>query len=166
MAAYLNLPFEDTEINDLTRIYGNMIFKIPPAQIVDMKAVVEKLSQSFRLGIISDTGYISGVYIRKFLEQENILRFFQSTVFSDEQLHSKPHKSVFIKTAESLGIHMRDLIHIGDLERTDIAGAKNAGCIAVKFTGVHNDLADQENAHFVLNDYPSLFSILNQLINI
>lgn len=163
MAACLDLPFDQNDSDELIQLFGNMIFTIPPAPIEGIKTVIDKLSHSFPLGIISDTGYISGKYIRRFLEQEKMLQFFQSTVFSDEHSHSKPHKSVFAKTAEALRVQISDLIHIGDLERTDIAGAKNAGCTAIKYVGVHNDASGIETPDFVLNNYAELFGLLNQI---
>jgi putative hydrolase of the HAD superfamily len=61
---------------------------------------------------------------------------FDSLIFSDEAGCSKPHREVFRRTAACLGADPHEIVHIGDLEFTDIIGAKQAGCRAIRFTKV------------------------------
>ncbi len=162
---YLSVEIREEHVNEIADYFCSLIFSVPPEEIREIKVVIPDLAQKFPLGLISDTGYITGKYIRQFLQRENLLQYFSSFMFSDEQANSKPHRSVFEKTAENLHISLDRLIHIGDLERTDIAGARQAGCYCVKFTGANNSVSpDKTQAHFVINNYQELPATLTKLI--
>jgi HAD superfamily hydrolase (TIGR01549 family) len=161
MAQSLGISLKESHVQEATDYFGQMIFEIQPREIEHVKELLPQLAKKYPLGIISDTGYITGEYIRKFLNKENLLKHFSSLVFSDENEHSKPHESVFQKTAEKLGVETKKLMHIGDLERTDVAGAENSGCISVKFTGVHNDTSQNGRAQFVISSYRELPDIIS-----
>ena len=51
----------------------------------------------------------------------------------------KPHAPMFVAALEATGARPGDAVHIGDLRRTDVAGARAAGMAAVRFAGVHDD---------------------------
>ena len=153
MAEYLSVRLSEDQVHAAVEFFGQMIFEVPPQEIDFVKEMIPELSERYPLGIISDTGYISGKYIRKFLSQENLLKYFSSFIFSDENKYSKPHISVFNKTAKNLGISTQDLIHVGDLERTDVAGAINAGCTSIKFTGANHDIVEGGRAHYIVAKY-------------
>jgi len=152
-------------VNEIADYFCSLIFSVPPAEIPEIKELLPGLAQKFPIGLISDTGYITGKYIRQFLQQENLLQYFSSFMFSDEQPNSKPHQSVFAQTAKNLNISLSRLIHIGDLERTDIAGARRAGCYSIKFNGTNkSDNQDKSQAQFVISNYNELPAILTRLI--
>jgi putative hydrolase of the HAD superfamily len=161
MASFLKIAMKPDHTEELADYFARIIFDIPPREIAHLKKILPQICAKYPLGIISDTGYISGKYIRKFLEKENVLQYFTSLYFSDEHAHSKPHESVFKHTAKNLGVQLNQLMHIGDLERTDIAGALNSGCIAVKYTGIHTDQPDNGHAHFVISDYTQLKEVVH-----
>jgi putative hydrolase of the HAD superfamily len=145
--------------------FCSLIFSVPPAEIPGLKGLIPELARKYPLGLISDTGYITGNYIRQFLQNENLLLYFSSFMFSDEQAYSKPHRSVFEQTARNLNISLERLIHIGDLERTDVAGARQAGCYCIKYTGAHKSPArDETRAHFSIDNYQELPATLDRLI--
>ena len=160
MAKYLSVELSEDHVRDAVEFFGQMIFEVQPQEIDFVKEMIPTLSARYPLGIISDTGYISGKYIRKFLGQENLLKYFSSFIFSDENKYSKPHISVFNKTAKKLGISTQDLIHVGDLERTDVAGAINAGCTSIKFTGANHDIVDDGRAPYIVAKYEDFLKIL------
>ncbi len=160
MAKYLSVELSEDHIRNTVEFFGQMIFEVPPQEIDFVKEMIPTLSARYPLGIISDTGYISGKYICKFLGQENLLEYFSSFIFSDENKYSKPHISVFNKTAKKLGISTQDLIHVGDLERTDVAGAINAGCTSIKFTGANHDIVDDGSTPYIVAKYEDFLKIL------
>jgi len=153
---------EDAE--NIIHYFGQLIFEIPPTELTNLKQSVEELASRYSLGIISDTGYISGRYIRQFLKKENMLKYFSSCVFSDEQKNSKPHKSVFELTSNNLNVPISNLIHIGDLERTDIEGAANAGCKSVLYIGAPWENGKPTKADSVINDHCFLAGEIEKLV--
>ena len=163
MTSLLGLDLDETEVYDIADYFGRLIIDVPPREIEFLKDLLPSISQKYPLGLISDTGYIAGKHIRRFLKQENLISCFRSFIFSDEHSHSKPHRTVFKKTADNLGIDLRGLIHIGDLERTDVAGARGAGCIAVKFTGADHAGNAESMAHIVIDSYEELPEILDRI---
>ena len=108
----------------------------PPVLIAGAAETIEQLARTYRLGIISDVGFSPGRVLRKVLEGARILSLFDSLVFSDEAGRSKPHLDLFERTARTLQTPPKEIVHIGDLEHTDIVGAKGAGYYAIRFTGV------------------------------
>jgi putative hydrolase of the HAD superfamily len=64
---------------------------------------------------------------------------FTCLSFSDETGVSKPHPDAFLRTLACLDAQPAEAVHIGDLTRTDIAGAKGVGMHAVRFTGSNDD---------------------------
>jgi putative hydrolase of the HAD superfamily len=165
IASELQLVLNEKTLDTIATEYGDLIFEIPPRHIPELHDVLPHLASQYPLGIISDTGYISGQYIRQFLEEKQILGYFDSQIFSDEQQYSKPHPSVFNRTAGNLGIKPPGLIHIGDLERTDIAGVQSAGGVALRYTGANQRDADTSAAAAVFDDYLDLPVLLEQLTN-
>ena len=84
------------------------------------------------ISITSNTAFISGNVIEKFLESIGLLNKFKFCLFSDRENYGKPHKSIFekvyLKKKEfEPGINLNEIIHIGDNLNTDYNGAKNIG---------------------------------------
>ncbi len=52
---------------------------------------------------------------------------------------SKPQARAFTTTLECLAVSAPQAIHLGDLTRTDIAGAKAIGLHAVRFAEIYDD---------------------------
>ncbi len=88
---------------------------------------VATLAPHFKLGIISDTGVTSGNQIRRLLDGFGMLRHFTATIFSDETRLCKPHREAFETALRGLKVTPSEALHVGDLLRTDVAGAKAAG---------------------------------------
>lgn len=151
---------------DLTRAadyFGSVINLVPPLRIPFINRLIPVLAGRFPLAIISDTGYIRGNRIREFLKNELLLSFFKSHVFSDEHAYCKPHPFVFDLTCQQLNIPRNQLIHIGDLEHTDVQGIKNIGGISIKFTGLNRTAAIDSQADYVIHDYKELPGILHDI---
>lgn len=87
-------------------------------------------SKKYRLGIISDTAWISGEVLRGQLNRHNVLRHFDALLFSNEVGVCKPHENIFQRALDELQVKPEECLHIGDLQFTDIKGAKNMGMYA------------------------------------
>jgi putative hydrolase of the HAD superfamily len=113
-----------------------------PTLVPEAKAVLADLSTRYRLAIISDTGITPGRVLRQLLEQDNLTGYFSHFTFSDEVGRSKPHPSAFLTTLAALKATPAEAVHIGDLLRTDIAGAQAVGMRAVQYIGISQDQAN------------------------
>lgn len=53
------------------------------------------------------------------------------------------------------------MCHIGDLRRTDVAGAKAAGWLAIRYSGLVDDPSDGPEADIVIRDHAELPDLLS-----
>jgi putative hydrolase of the HAD superfamily len=165
MSKLLSVQLEKNDIDEISAYFGRLIFSVPPQNTSTNLNIVRQLARNYPLALISDTGYISGKFIREFLEKEGIISSFKSLVFSDEQKFCKPHPSVFQKTCKKLNTPCSQLIHIGDLEKTDIKGAKDSGCIGIRYTGWNNGPPENSQADHIINNYNDLFKTIENISN-
>jgi putative hydrolase of the HAD superfamily len=49
---------------------------------------------------------------------------------------AKPDPAIFELAAARLGVPLRELVHVGDSESADVAGAHGAGAYAIRFDGL------------------------------
>lgn len=87
--------------------------------------------------LICDTGFTPGRHVRRFLASHGI--GLDHYFFSDEVGAPKPHRKIFDAALRATGARPSEAVHIGDLRRTDVAGARAAGMATVRFAGVHDD---------------------------
>jgi FMN phosphatase YigB (HAD superfamily) len=114
-----------------------------------------------RLGIICDVGWTSSVLLRGELERHGVLDLFSHWTFSDEVGCYKPDSASFAHALAGLGVDdPSDAAHVGDLRRTDVAGAHAHGMIAVRYAGVFDDRRqDLPDAAHVIRDHAELLSL-------
>jgi putative hydrolase of the HAD superfamily len=119
-----------------------------------------------RLGIVCDVGLTDSPTLRRRLEGFGLLGYFDAWAFSDETGWFKPAAQAFAPALEGLGVDPPDAAHVGDNERTDVAGANALGMVAVQYTGMF-DLAgwlpEQRPgtlADHVIDDLSALPSVL------
>jgi putative hydrolase of the HAD superfamily len=163
MSKLLSVNLSSSDITDIVNCFGKLIFSIPPQMNHQNLSIVRQLAKFYPLGIISDTGYISGKYIRQFLLEQEMISCFRSLIFSDEHSHCKPHSSVFNLTCKNLKISSSKLIHVGDLEKTDVRGAIDSGGICIKYTGWYNQVQEESQAHYVIDTYQKLSQTITKI---
>ncbi|UCD44029.1 MAG: HAD family hydrolase [Candidatus Bathyarchaeota archaeon] len=115
--------------------FENAIWENPPSLKEGAMETLEALHDRYAIGMISDTGITSGRVIKRVMDELGILGFFSSTIFSDEVGFCKPNGLVFGRALMELGMNSSEAVHVGDLLRTDVAGAKGVGMIAVWIRG-------------------------------
>lgn len=93
---------------------------------------VRALAGRFPLAIVSDTGFASGVAQDRLLARDGLLRHFAVRVYSCDVGRTKPHRDMFAAAVEQLGVRPEEVLHVGDLERTDVRGALDAGLRAAR----------------------------------
>lgn len=115
-----------------------------------------------RLGIICDVGMTPSDILREHLIRHEILPLFDHWSFSDEVGAYKPSKVIFEHALEGLGGPAPERVaHVGDIRRTDIAGAKAMGMVAVRYTGVSDDDSEGEpEGDHVIASHAELLTVL------
>ena len=98
-----------------------------------------------RIGIICDVGMTASTILRAHLDKHGVLELFDHWSFSDEVGHYKPSPVIFEHALAGLGGVSPDRVaHVGDIRRTDIAGARDMGMVAVRYTGVSDDVTQTD----------------------
>ncbi|HEX9969655.1 MAG TPA: HAD family hydrolase [Acidimicrobiales bacterium] len=118
-----------------------------------------------KLGIICDVGMTPSAILRAHLIRHGVLPLFDHWSFSDEVGAYKPSPVIFEHALEGLGNPVPERVaHVGDIRRTDIAGAKAMGMVAVRYTGVSDDTSqpEPEGDHVIAShtDLPAALGIV------
>jgi putative hydrolase of the HAD superfamily len=117
-----------------------------------------------RLGIICDVGMTPSTSLRAVLDQHGLLELFDHWSFSDEVGCYKPSPEIFRHAAEGLGVAdvpPSQIAHVGDLKRTDVAGAQGVGWTSVRYSGSFDDVASEgPEAHHVVASHADLPAVL------
>jgi len=124
-------------------------------------------SAGIRIGIICDVGLAPSTTLRRFLVGHGLLEYFDHWSFSDEVGTFKPDPVIFGHALAGLGgIDPSAAAHVGDLRRTDIAGALGSGIFAVRYAGIFDDPGspadgtDQVEGDAVIADHAGLLPAL------
>lgn len=134
--------------------------------IAGVSGIIPLLSKDYGLAVISDTGVASGRHLRRLMDRDGLGEgHFSIRVFSDEEGRSKPHADLFRKVLDHFHEQPENMVHIGDLKQTDVAGAKALGIHTIRFAGAYDDAAPSVHpeADVVLYDYAQLPEILRAL---
>lgn len=115
-----------------------------------------------RIGIICDVGMTPSSTLRAHLERHGVLTLFDHWSFSDEVGVYKPERRIFEHALAGLGgVEPGRAAHVGDIRRTDVAGAKGMGMVAVRYTGISDDTSvDDPEADHVIADHADLPGVL------
>ncbi len=161
----LELPLQTEEIAQLITCLGEAFLAEPPVIMPHIKPVLQRLSERYRIGIISDSALTPGSFVRKLMERDAVLQYFSALTFSDETDYTKPQVVQFQNTLAQLNAAPENALHIGDIFRTDIVGAKNTGMLAIRFAGFNKGMGDDTQSDAVIEDYRELEAVITELIN-
>ena len=149
----VGLPYDGTKAGEVyTKYLGEGGFMLPGA--IDF---LEDITTDHEASII--TNGIAVTQHRRF-EMTDTVKYFSHIFVSEELGVQKPDKRFFDKVLSMLGLTSKDCIVIGDSEKSDIKGARNAGIESIYFSykGRNSEMADY-NAH----SYEELSSIIRSL---
>lgn len=117
--------------------------------------------RGIRIGIVCDVGFSGGALLRDLLAREGLLDHFDGWAFSDEVGHYKPAPQPFEAALRSLGARPEEAMHVGDLRRTDVAGAAALGMATVRYRGMHDDAEEGGvEADFVVDSHLELIALI------
>jgi HAD superfamily hydrolase (TIGR01549 family) len=137
-------------------------YELKVAPVADAADVLSALAATgVAVGIISDTTLAVGRHLRTYLDQHRILQHVTFAAFSDEVGVYKPDPAIFRVALDGLGIDDPTTVaHVGDLMRTDVAGARAMGMVTVRFRGVVDDPEDGAEADHVIDRLADLSVVL------
>ena len=161
----LNRELPAGEMDELVRLHEDMELGPRPDIAAGVAQALKELHGRYRLGVISDAIFSPGRALRQLLEHYDLLKYFDSFVFSDEIGFAKPTPALFESAASELGVELSELAHIGDREAKDIGGPHGVGakailCTVVKDRGSENTKADAICRSF--EDLPSIMEDMNR----
>ncbi|MCS4305518.1 HAD family hydrolase [Chryseobacterium sp. BIGb0232] len=87
-------------------------------------------SQGKTINILSNTGFIKGKTMRKFLIHENLDQYIDFHIYSDEINCSKPNPLIFQEVKNNIedqNLPLNRILHIGDNPVADYKGATDFG---------------------------------------
>lgn len=93
--------------------------------------------QGIATALICDTGFTPGRVVRQLLREHGIE--LDHHFFSDVVGARMPYPPFFNPALDATGSTPENAVHIGDLRRTDITGARNSGMATIRFAGMHDD---------------------------
>lgn len=143
--SHLPVPVVDDEVVDA--VTALVVAGSDPSSITlapGIGSCLETLaSAGVRIGIICDVGMTPSSTLRGYLDHHGLLQHFSHWSFSDEVGCYKPDPRIFAHAADGLGQpDPARTAHVGDLRRTDVAGAQGVGWTAVRYHGLSDDPRD------------------------
>jgi putative hydrolase of the HAD superfamily len=153
--------FDDEPIAQLTQEFEEASLKSGVIPVEGAEHTLQRLEAAgIRRALICDTGFTPGRVIRELLDQAGLLPYLEVLCFSDEVGIPKPGNEIFAKALAELGVRPPEAIHVGDLRRTDIAGAHDVGMHAARFKGVHDDRSGGAEAKIVITSHAQLLEAI------
>jgi putative hydrolase of the HAD superfamily len=127
------------------------------------ECLAELGERGLRLGIVCDAGFTGGELLREHLDRAGLLDRFSGWAFSDEVGHYKPSPQIFEAALGALDADPSAAMHVGDLRRTDVAGAAAIGMRTVRYRALQDDPDPGVEANFVLDDHRELPPLVERL---
>jgi len=150
-------PNSNVNLIGLCNQINTLFLAYPPFIEPSFYDVIDLINQKSKTcSITSNTAFISGSVIVKYLENCNLLHRFSFTIFSDEFGFGKPSSKIFdyltIKAIECKSIvDHTNILHIGDNLQSDYNGAIQSSLTAFHLLD-NNLLKNHRNSLHVIND--------------
>ncbi len=149
----------DTLVEDT----GRMEVEIPPDAIDGIGEALADLAQRYKLAVVSDAIVTPGTGLKAILEGHGLAQYFSAFAFSDEVGHSKPHRAMFDRACDQLGVGVEEIVHIGDRDHNDVKGPHALGAKAILFTATRDADKDATTADAVCERHRDLPAIVDRL---
>lgn len=143
------------------RVIDEALLEHPPPLIPGARELVRWVAERAPVAIVSDTGFASGEAQDRLLEHHGVRELFAATIYSVDVGHAKPRPEPFHAALEALDAEPEMVLHIGDIERTDVRGARGVGMRAVRLD-LFRDSGPSE-AELIARSYEELRAFLDVL---
>lgn len=167
MLDQLGATLPDEAVGRIAEVFARGVIDHPPGLLPGAAEAVHRLADEVPLAIISDTAFSPGSVLRELMEEVGILHRFTGFVFSDETGVAKPDPIAFERALGQLGAEPQYAVHIGDIERTDVQGARAFGMRAVLYRNpehLHEFAEDGTDADATMEHWDHVDELLRELI--
>jgi putative hydrolase of the HAD superfamily len=134
------------------------------SRVVPLDGAVETVERLAAAGVpcalVCDTGLTPGRVVREHLARLGMIPGLRAQLFSDEVGVPKPSAKIFRAALDALGVEAAGCVHVGDLRRTDVAGARALGMTSVRLTAAHDDPSALPDADHVAASHGELRVLL------
>lgn len=160
----LDISLSPEKADTVARAFSEAILVHPALPIEGALDAVRTAAARVPVGLISDTAISTGRCLRGLLDRFGFMSYLSALTFSDEVGVSKPQPLMFEQAAEKLGFRPDELLHIGDLEPTDVAGIHGVGGVAGLFTGDNARFLGNTKAEHTFTSWRQFIDQLPELI--
>jgi putative hydrolase of the HAD superfamily len=133
------------------------------SRVVPLDGAVETVERLAAAGVpcalVCDTGLTPGRVVREHLVRLGLIPGLRAQLFSDEVGVPKPHERIFHAALGALGVAAAGAVHVGDLRRTDVAGARGVGMASIRLRAAYDDPAPLPDADHVAASHAELREI-------
>ena len=140
----------------ITALLEEIVLECPPRPVAGVPETLPELAERYALAIVCDAGFSPGRVLRRVLATYGLDRHISAFFFSDEHGVAKPDPRAFHTPLAELGVPPEQAVHVGDIQRTDIAGAHGAGLQAIHFVGINSSDLPVSSAEAVVARFPEL----------
>ncbi len=159
----LDVNLSKNERSEILNIMESEMLKDPPLLKEGVVDTLKNLNSKYKIGLISNTGITPGRIIKEVMKKYNILKYFQTTIFSDEIGYYKPSAVLFQEALKQLQSKPENSIHIGDLLDTDVKGAKDYGMLSIWFNDMNQKRQSDIVPDFEVKNMREIIKIINSL---
>lgn len=149
---------------ELAHRYANAIITHPALPIDGALEAVRAAAARVPIGVISDSGISPGSALTVLLENHGFRPHFRVLTYSDEVGVSKPQAPMFERTAAALGVAPSEILHIGDLEPTDIAGIQAMGGTAGLIAASNDKYYETTKAEYRFRAWTEFIALLDEIL--
>ncbi len=167
MLADLGARLPAAAVERIADVFARGVIDHPPQLLPGAADALERLARQAPLAIISDTAFSPGSVLRELMAEVGIEEHFSAFVFSDETGVAKPDPAAFEAALTRVGADAPRAAHVGDIERTDIEGARAYGMRAVLYRNDEHrhQLAEEEtDADATIGHWDELDGVLDDLL--
>ena len=130
----------DTLAEELTRVHMAAVRSVTAAP-PDYAAVVRRLAERFRLGLLSN--FDDGRTAYEILDDTGVAKHFEVVVISAEVKLRKPHPAIFRHLLDRLALEPGEVLFVGDTPHEDVVGARGAGIPVVWLSEKSADVSSE-----------------------
>lgn len=161
----LHATFSEDDERGIVQALGEAIVQHGPEPEPGALEAVAAAAARVPVALISDTGISPGASLRRLMAKHGFDTYLKVQIYSDETGVSKPQPQAFEKASAALGVAPEEILHIGDLEPTDVAGIHGVGGTAALFTGINDRFQADTRAEHVFADWPAFTRALPALLD-